>query len=131
MYMNAMRMRIGAIIAGILLVGIYLLAGGPFDTGGKSVILIEFGMYPEEFEGLEVLIDGEPAGTLKKLGAATRTGFKVRDGNHVVEVLHESIGCEPRRVTSGRGGRTVVLILDVESRRGESGETEPFLVFNT
>jgi len=128
MYLNAMRIRLGLMVAGALLFGFYLLNGGSFVLGSKSVILIEFGMYPDEFEGLEVLIDGESAGTLRRFGNAFKTGFEVEDGDHVVEVKHPEIPCRPVKVTSGYGGHRVMLIMDLEVAMAAGGRSEPTIV---
>ena len=85
--MNALHMRFAAIAGGILLLGFFILSGG--SLGSPEVIQIDFGMYPEVFEGAEVEIDGKVVGTLERTGQATRAGFKVEEGKHVVRVLHE------------------------------------------
>ena len=128
MYLNAFRIRLSLMIAGGLVVGIYFLAGGSLRPGSKSVILIEYGMYPREFDGLEVLIDGEPAGRLQRFGSAFKTGFQVEDGDHIIELVHPEYRCEPARVTSGMGGRTVLLIPDFQQVSTASGESETVLI---
>jgi hypothetical protein len=123
MFLNLFRIRIGVMITGILLAGMYFAGGGSF--GNKPVIQIEFGMWPEEFEGCEVMIDDEVAGTLRRFGNAFRTGFEVKDGKHTVKLVHPELPSEPVTVTSGAGGRTVLLIADVHDvyRDGRSETT--------
>jgi hypothetical protein len=123
-----MRIRLWLMISGILVVGIYLLAGGSF-AGPKNVILIEFGMYPDEFEGLEVYIDGQPAGELRRFGNAFKTGFEVDDGEHTVSVAHPDYECRPTRVFTGVGGQKVHLILDVMETTNDFGESETVFYF--
>jgi hypothetical protein len=112
MQLNIVRIRLGAAIAGILVVGIYLMGGGSLTPGSKSAILIQFGMYPEVFEGCDVLIDGEVVGTLRRVGANCQNGFSVKDGEHTVEIRHAEIGCRPAKVTTGAGASHVMLIAD-------------------
>ena len=121
-----MRIRLALMGSGIIVLAFYLIAGGPIAS--KSVIRLEFGMYPEEFEGLEVTIDGESVGHLQRFGAAFRTGFQVEDGQHIVEVISPDLPCEPLRVTSGRGGRHVLLVMDVASFATPEGKVESRIV---
>jgi|GEM_PF-1457600 len=127
MFLNMMRVRVGLAVTGILLVGMYFLGGG-FGSG-KSVIQIEFGMWPTELEGVQVSIDDEVVGTLKRFGNSFRTGFEVDDGKHTVKLLHPEIPCKPARVTSGAGGRTVLLIADF-SETYRDGTTKPIIVLD-
>ena len=53
------HVRVMGIILGITVVFLFLLMGG--SMGNPCIIQIDFSMYPEEFEGLEVEIDGEIA----------------------------------------------------------------------
>ena len=119
MRMNILHVRIAMILAGVVVLVGYLATGGSF--GGKSTIMIEFGMYPREFQGLDVEIDGEVVGKLEMFGAATRTGFAVKDGKHTVRVLHPEFACDPATIISGTGASHVMLILDFTGQR--DGET--------
>jgi hypothetical protein len=76
------------------------------------VIQIDFGMYPEVFEGAEVEIDGKVVGTLERTGQATRAGFKVKEGKHVVRVLHAELGSQEMQVEV-RPGEKVRVMLDM------------------
>ncbi len=123
------RVRIAAMISGILVIGLFVAMGGSLTPSNKSVVLVQFGMYPDEFEGLEVFIDDEPAGRLRRFGNAFKTGFEVEDGDHEIRVKHPELACQPGRFSSGPGGRTVMLILDFSSRRTPNGESESVVVF--
>jgi hypothetical protein len=122
----ALRLNIWKILPIVVAVAALWLWGG-LGRQDTSVIIIEFGVAPTEFEGLEVVIDDEVVGTLKKLGARTQTGFKVSDGDHVVCVRHPELPCEPARVTSGFGGQRVMLMADFASRY-ENGEDQTYIV---
>jgi hypothetical protein len=117
--MNIFHVRIAMALAGVVVLVGYLAMGG--SLGSKSTIMIEFGMYPKEFQGLDVEIDGEVVGQLEMFGAATRTGFAVKDGKHTVRVLHPEFACDPATITSGTGASQVMLILDFMGQR--DGET--------
>lgn len=122
MQMNAWRMRMAALAVGVVVLGIYFLAGGSFAP--KAVVQIEFGMYPEEFEGAEVVIDGEVRGTLKRFGNANRTGFEVSEGEHTIALRHPELPSQPLRFT-GQPGMPLLLIADIqETYRGGRSRTE-------
>ena len=113
MFLNIFHVRAVLFLAGILVLIGYIAAGSSF--GSKSTIIIEFGMYPEEFEGLDIEIDGTVVGKLQKFGQATRTSFQVKDGKHAVRVLHPEYQSITENVTTGAGGRHVMLILDIHN----------------
>jgi len=115
--------RVGILISGILLIVLW------WATLGRNpcVIQIEFGIDPRGFEGLPVVIDGEVVGRLQRMGAATRTGFKVKDGDHTIRLQHPRLPSEPAHVTSGVGGRTVMLLADYQSRSLD-GEEQTYIV---
>ena len=111
---RALSWRLGLVVLGIITV----LAWRALAGGSTYIIQIEFGMF-KELEGTEVVIDGELAGTLKKLGGATRTGFKVKgEGAHEVVLRHPDYRSLPTTVQTGIGGERVMLMLDFETRRG-------------
>lgn len=121
MAMNALHMRFAAIAGGILLLGFFILSGG--SLGSPEVIQIDFGMYPEVFEGAEVEIDGKVVGRLERTGQATRAGFKVEEGKHVVRVLHDELGSQEMQVEVRKGEKVRVMLdmvelYDRESRTG-------------
>jgi len=97
------------LVGGGLLVGIGIIVTG----GNKSVIQINYAMYPEVLDGCDVLIDGEVVGQLQPLGRNHVTGFQVDDGPHLVEIAHEELVCEPVKVQSGYGGRQVMLMAEL------------------
>jgi len=98
--------------AGAVTMALYLMMGGSMFPGDKGVVQIEFGMYPEEFEGCEVEVDGEVVGKLQYFGAASRTGFELKEGDHMVRVLHAECKMEPFRVEV-TGGQIHLLLLDI------------------
>lgn len=124
MVLNAFRIRLALIGAGILSMGIYLAMGGHFGPGHKGAIRIIYGANPDLFQGLRVEIDGEVAGVLKPFGSNTTTGFEVSEGDHIVRVLHPTMKSKSRTVhIDGGGGATLILdVLDTYTR-GAGGQT--------
>jgi hypothetical protein len=118
MRLDAMRIRAALMLMGVVSLVVYLIAGGPLKP--KSVVTVEFGMYPDVFQGLTVEIDGEPAGTLQPFGAATRTGFEVKEGKHSIRVVHPRYSSVPRQVTA-TPGQPVLLIMDMQSTMDAQG----------
>ena len=104
-------------------------AGGCWFPDDSPRISIEFGMYPEMFEGLDVRIDGEVAGKLVKTGQATRVSFPVTPGMHEVTVDHPEIECQPRRVDAQLRGQKVRLMLELEERASTDGSLAQWIVF--
>jgi hypothetical protein len=124
MFLNAFRFRLALMGVGFVTLLFYLMMGGRIGPTGEGVIQVEYGAYPEAFEGLQVAIDGKAAGELKRFGAATRTGFQVREGRHEVRVVSSRFTTRPRLVNVD-GGRTVLLVLDFES--GPAGKPVVYL----
>lgn len=116
--LRALRWRAAWLVAAVLVLVLWRVAGG---RGGGHVIQIQFGTVPE-LEGARVLIDQEAAGTLVKRGARTLAGFRVDEGEHLVQVGMEGCPGEPARVTTGFGAGTVMLLAEIEDRyvAGES-----------
>lgn len=110
--LRALRWRAAWLVAAVLVFATWRVAGG---RGGGHVIQIQFGMVPE-LEGAKVLIDQEVAGTLAKRGVRTLAGFRVDEGEHVVQVGMEGCPGEPARVTTGFGAGTVMLLAEIEDR---------------
>lgn len=111
--LDSFRIRLSLMAIGAVVLGMYLLAGGRIGPGNLGTIQIEYGTYPEAFEGLQVAIDGEVAGVLKPFRAATtRTVFAVREGRHLVRVKSNDYGCRGR-IVNVESGHTMVLVLDV------------------
>jgi hypothetical protein len=127
MVLNIFKVRLVMAVAGVVVLGGYLAAGGSF--GRKSSLVIEFGMYPREFTGCQVEIDGRVAGTLEPFGQATRKAFPVKDGEHTVRVLHPKFASTPRTVITGAGASPVMLILDLGEMVDASGNSEVTLYF--
>ena len=109
---RGIRWRIAWLVAGAAVVVLWRVAGG---GAGGHVIQIQFGMVPE-LEGATVLIDQEAAGTLEKRGSRTLTGFRVDEGEHLVQVGMEGCPGEPARVTTGFGAGRVMLLAEKEDR---------------
>lgn len=114
MYLNSPHLRFGAIAAGVLLLGGYLLLGGPL--GGDRIVLLDFSMYPEVFEGCEVEIDGEVAGMLRADGRSLRTEFEVRRGEHVLRIRHPQYDSQQVTVNMESPSEKARLVLDLEER---------------
>jgi hypothetical protein len=115
MKLNVFHVRAAMAIAGVMLMVAYLASGGSF--GSKSTVLIEFGMYPREFQGCEVEIDGKVVGRLTMFGQASRTAFSVKDGKHVLRVLSPEWESQAFEFEAGAGARDVHLILDFVGER--------------
>ena len=128
MLMNALRRRLGLIGAGFVTLCIYAIGGGRMGPDRHGSIQIEYGMYPTEFEGLSVEIDGQVVGALKPFGNAHRCGFVVESGEHTVRVLHPTHESRPQPVRVLRG-RPVLLILDLEKLADASGGSRSVLGF--
>jgi len=120
------RFRVAILVSGLVLIGMWLA----FGRGSQSIIAIEFGISPRDFVGVEVVIDGEVAGRLQRMGARTQTGFEVDDGDHVVTLRHPELRTVPVTVTSGFGGQRVVLLADFSSTTNDAGESETVIVLN-
>jgi hypothetical protein len=129
-FLNAFRIRLALMGAGILVLCLYLLSGGRLGPADRGTIAIEYGMYPREFEGLEVAVDGQVVGTLVGHGSMTRAAFAIREGEREVRVIHPEYGCTPRRLEVS-SGRTVMLILDIGSQVDESGVQRTMLYFQS
>lgn len=111
-------------VSGVLLVILWwVMTGGPV-----TIIQIDFGMYPEEFVGATVVIDGEERGVLQRRGARTVNGFEVPEGDHTVEVRLPDAKSDVETVTTEFGGATVRLMIDFDTRLRD-GEEQTVIVF--
>jgi hypothetical protein len=97
--------------------------------GPQPVVQIEFGAYPEVFQGMTVEIDGKPTGTLKPLGAAHRTAFTVKPGPHTIRVIHPLYVSIERRVDVRANGGPVVLTLDLQAAVNDRGHSQTAIAF--
>jgi hypothetical protein len=127
MYLNAIRIRAALMIAGVLTTVLYFVCGGRF--GPQPVVQIEFGMYPDVFQGMTVEIDGQPVGHLRPLGAAHRNGFIVKEGHHTVRVVHPLYASIVREVDVKADGRPVLLILDLQPTVNDRGRSQTAIAF--
>lgn len=129
MDLDAFRIRLAFMAAGLIALAIYVMAGGRLGPSNKGTVLIEYGAYPEAFEGLQIAIDGEPAGTLKSIGAQTRTAFAVKEGSHRITVVGAKFACQPREVDVKSGG-TVMLLLEVAGSASAANPGKMPIVLN-
>jgi len=122
----ASRRWFWGLIGGIALMSLWFMVAG----GQKSIIQINYNMYPEVLEGAEVVIDDEVVGTLKPIGRNHLTGFEVEDGSHVVSIRHPELTCEPVTIQSGYGGRQVQLLAELGETWTEEGgyQTSVYLI---
>lgn len=105
-----------------LALGIFLLAGGEIIPGSDPRIIIHWGMYPEIFEGLDVEIDGQPAGELTMMGVACRTVFPVERGVHTVRVVHPSFESQGLRVDLPLRAQDLRIMLELDDFMSPKGE---------
>jgi hypothetical protein len=111
MRLHLSRIHMGAIGGGAaLLLGLWMC--GHFSDA--PVVQIEFGTDADQFEGLDVLIDGQVVGKLRRSGQVTRSGFEVDRGTHHVCVQHPQYGCSPTRVMADKPGQELMLKLEYE-----------------
>lgn len=116
----ATRRWFWGLIGGIALMGLWFMAAG----GQKSIIQINYAMYPEVLEGAEVVIDDEVVGTLTPIGRNHLAGFQVDDGSHVVSIRHPEFACDPVTIQSGYGGRQVQLLAELGEVRAADGDVQ-------
>jgi hypothetical protein len=129
MFLNAFRMRLALLGAGVLVMLLWLALGGSF-SGPGPIIFIEFGGYPDDFLGCEVMIDDQPAGRLTKMGSAFRTGFAVDEGAHEVWIHHPEIPCKPITVHLERGAHpNIQLFPDFTTMQLDGGQSETVITF--
>lgn len=127
MYLNAIRIRAALMVGGVLTMVMFFAFGGRF--GPQPVVQIEFGAYPEVFQGMAVEIDGKPAGILRPLGALNRTGFIVKQGHHTIRIVHPLYVSAERTVDVEANGRPVLLILDLQPALNGRGKTQTAIAF--
>lgn len=121
---RALNWRLAVVVAGLVLIVGWALAREGRDP---YVILVEFGTAPEILEGAEVVVDGEVAGTLRRMGARTQTGFRVAEGRHEVFLRMEGYPPDTARITTGFGAGRVRLMADFANRYVE-GESRTYVV---
>ena len=125
--LDAIRIRAAFLIAGALTAVMFFALGG--HLGPQPVVQIEFGTYPEVFQGMTVEIDGKPAGTLKPIGAAHRSVFTVKPGHHTIRVVHPLYVSVERSVDVRANGGPVLLILDLQAGVNDRGRSQTAIAF--
>ena len=128
MYLNALRIRLGLIAAGIIITAAYMLCGGSLLPGREARILIEFGTDPDQFTGLDVEIDGAVVGKLERIGQATRTAFPVKPGIHQVRVVGPAYDSRPVPIEAPNPGLSTMVLLEYDG--GYSASGRPGLVLH-
>lgn len=113
---------------GIAALILHLMKTGHLAPPTKGTIQIEYGAYSRDFEGLQVEIDGRNAGVLKAFGSASRCGFLVNEGLHVVRLVHPKMDSEPEKVQV-YAGSPVLLMLQVNETGGYGGGPRAELAF--
>lgn len=126
MFLNLSRLRLGAMVAGLLLVVAWFAFGG--KTGTETRISIEFGTDPDSLVGAEVEIDGKPVGKLERIGRATRYAFEVDPGEHTVRVVQPGFDGRPARVRVEGPGQALMLLAEIEPSYDPGGSGRPVLV---
>ena len=114
--MRLLRWRAAAVIAGAFIFGAYFYASGIT----KAVIQVDFGPAPF-LEGATVLVDGDSAGVLFRRGRRRLTGFRVKVGEHTVQVVHDEYRGLPATVDADLRGAQYVLWAFPDSRRTDDG----------
>lgn len=121
---RAIRWRVSVFAVALLM----FLTLWLFNTR-ESNLIIQFGISPEDFDGVEVLVDGAVAGTLQRTGGATRTGFRIGKGEHVVLLNHPRYASEPARIAIDSVTPRVMLLVDF-AQVFRNGRTETVIVMD-
>lgn len=112
MFLNALRIRIGLVVAGALMAVGYAAFGHSLFPSTQARILIEFGSDPDNFAGLDVEIDGRVVGQLERIGQATRTAFPVEPGTHQVRVTGPAFDSAPTPIEAPHSGMSTMVLLE-------------------
>lgn len=121
MFLNALRIRIGMVVSGVLLAIGWAAFGHSLFPSTQARILIEFGADPEQFAGLDVEIDGRIAGQLERVGQATRTAFAVEPGTHQVRVVGPAFDSAPATIDARHSGMSTMVLLEHSEVPSASG----------
>ena len=100
-----------------------------FSGTAKGKIVILWGAYTEEFEGLPVEIDGKIAGKLEKYGSNPRTAFPVSKGEHQVRLIHPRLECPPVTVKVGAAGIDSTLMPEIGESVDAKGVSKAIISF--
>ena len=93
-----------------LLAGLALAAALIGCGKSQPAIVIDFGVEPEEFVGVDVEIDGKLVGKLKRDGQRPRTEFPVPAGDHAVRVAAQKYSSQPDIFTVPPGQELVLFV---------------------
>lgn len=121
MFLNALRIRIGLVVVGIIMTAAWMLCGGSPLPGSQARILIEFGSDPDQFAGLDVEIDGAIVGKLERVGQATRTAFPVKPGTHQVRVVGPAYDSRAVPIDAPNPGLSTMVLLEYDDGYSTSG----------
>jgi hypothetical protein len=121
------RVTAALVILGVVSILGFVVFGGRFAP--RPEVQIEFGSYPEVFQGMSVEIDGKPSGILQPSGSAHRTGFTVTEGPHTIRVVHPLYVSLERRVDVPAGGKPVLLVLDLQPTVDPRGQRRTAIGF--
>lgn len=99
----------------IFLVG-FLIAGG-----NQAVVRINFSVDVNYLEGTEVLIDGEVAGRLQRMGNRAETGFRVPPGEHTIELRHRDLPGEALTIEADPDAPALMLLADFQASVNADG----------
>ena len=121
MFLSALRIRIGMVVAGGLLAVGWASFGHALFPSTQARILIEFGGDPDSFTGLDVEIDGRVVGHLERVGQATRTAFPVEPGTHHVRVIGPAFDSAPAPIDAPEPGMSTMVLLEYSESPGTTG----------
>ena len=126
MDLNATRIRAMLVIVGVLSILMFVVFGGRFAP--QPVVQIEYGAYPDVFQGMAVEIDGKPSGILQPSGDGHRTGFTVTEGRHTIRVVHP-LYVSLERSVDVPAGKPVRLVLDLQPTVDARGQMKTAIGF--
>jgi hypothetical protein len=124
MFLDAMRLRLSLMAAGLVALVVVSLSGGWFGPRNANTLTIDYAIDTRAFEGAQVEVDGRIVGTLAPTAHAARTVFMVGKGLHAVRVLHPDYACAPRRVDVS-GGSGELLMLEIGEIADRGGTIQP------
>ena len=121
MFLSALRIRIGMAVAGVLVAIGWCAFGHSLFPSTQARILIEFGGDLDNFEGLDVEIDGRVVGQLERVGQATRIAFPVEPGKHQLRVVGPAFESAPTPIDAPNPGMSTMVLLEYADAPGAGG----------